>query len=216
MAYRPIGERLTAIQTALDFITNNADVSAALDPFGYNATKIAEGQTVLDEAQTLHNQQQVEYGEQYAATQAVADARKAAEDAYTNSLKLARMVFKDDVAAQTALLLGGRRKVTLSGLINQMTTFYDNLLANGDWQTAIAPFNRPLATLQEEQALVHALVDANTAQEKEKGEAQVATRDRDAKLDELFDWHSDLVTVAAVALEGNPEWIEAIRAGEVV
>lgn len=215
MAYRPIGERLTAIQTALDFITGTPDVGAALDPFGYNAAKIAEGQTLLDDAQTSHNAQQVEYGEQFAATEALAAARKAAEDAYTNTLKLARMVFRNDVAAQTALGFAGRRKETLSGLIGQMTTFYDNLLANGDWQSAIAPFNRPLGTLQAEQALVQAFSDANTTQEREKGEAQEATRDRDAKVDDIFDWHSDLVTVATVALEGNPEWIETIRAGEV-
>ena len=34
-------------------------------------------------------------------------------------------------------------------------------------------------------------------------------------LDELYDWHAALVCVAEVALEGNPEWIETIRTGEV-
>ena len=59
------------------------------------------------------------------------------------------------------------------------------------------------------------LADSNVVQEKEKGESREATRTRDAKLDDLYDWFADFRDVAVIALDGNPEWIEIIRKGEV-
>lgn len=109
----------------------------------------------------------------------------------------------------------GKRKQSLSGWIDQATTFYSNLLANADWVAAMASLNRDQTALEAEQAVIQALVDANLTQEKEKGESQEATRARDAKLEELYDWYGDYRDVAVVALDGHPEWIEMIRKGEV-
>jgi hypothetical protein len=169
----------------------------------------------LAAAKDSANQQKVEYGEQYEATQAVQEAWDAAKAAYGPTLALARIGLKKDTAAQTALALTGKRKDSLSGWIDQATTFYCNLLANAGWVAELAKFNRDQAALAAEQAVIQALVDANLTQEKEKGESQEATRARDAKLDELYDWYGDYRDVAVVALDGHPEWIELIRKGEV-
>ena len=47
-------------------------------------------------------------------------------------------------------------------------------------------------------------------QEKEKGEAQAATKARDAAIDELQDWLSDYLAIAKVALEDNPQLLEGL------
>ena len=215
MAYVPIEQRLAAIETGLNVPATIPEAGTLLAPFGYDETKIGAGQQLLAEARDLANQQKVEYGEQYEATQAVQAAWDAAKGAYGPTLALARIALKNETAAQTALALTGKRKQSLSGWIDQATTFYSNLLANADWVAAMASLNRDQTALEAEQAVIQALVDANLTQEKEKGESQEATRARDAKLEELYDWYGDYRDVAVVALDGHPEWIEMIRKGEV-
>ena len=51
---------------------------------------------------------------------------------------------------------------------------------------------------------------ANLTQEKEKGEAQAATKARDAALDDLQDWLSDYLAIAKVALEEDPQLLEGL------
>jgi hypothetical protein len=47
------------------------------------------------------------------------------------------------------------------------------------------------------------------------GEAQEATRLRDARLDELDEWMSDFKVVAQVALKENDQWLEKLGFGAV-
>ncbi|NEP46299.1 MAG: hypothetical protein F6K35_46720, partial [Okeania sp. SIO2H7] len=50
----------------------------------------------------------------------------------------------------------------------------------------------------------------NAAQEKEKGEAQQATKTRDEALDALDDWLGDFLAIAEVALADKPQLLEAL------
>jgi hypothetical protein len=145
----------------------------------------------------------------------VNNAWNAARAVYGPTLALTRVALRNDTAAQTALGLTGRRKKSLSGWIDQATTFYTNLLNNASWVSALANFNRPQTTLDYEKTVIQALASANMTQEKEKGEAQKATRARDEALDYLYDWYADYREVAEVALADHPEWMELIRGGEV-
>jgi hypothetical protein len=210
-----IQDRLQAIENGLNSPTTVPEIGMLLTPFGYDAAKISIGQSYHGSAKYLDEQQQVEYGEQFEATEAVNNAWNAARAVYGPTLALARVALKNDTAAQTALGLTGHRKESLSGWIDQATTFYNNLLNNADWVTTMTSFNRPQTTLEYERSAVQALADANMVQEREKGEAQKATRARDEALETLYEWYADYRDVAAIALADHPEWMELIRGGEV-
>ena len=63
--------------------------------------------------------------------------------------------------------------------------------------------------------LVQAVVEANLAQEKEKGNAQDATKARDTKFDALDTWMADFRAIARVALDEHPQWLEKLGLGAV-
>jgi hypothetical protein len=164
----------------------------------------AEGQTAA---------QQAEYGDQYAATQAVEAAITAAYTAYMRSLQLARVAFKNNLKGQTALGLNGRRKESLSGWLGQAETLYQGLAADPSLLAEMAKFGYDLAKVQAEAGLVAAVRAANVGQEREKGEAQAATKARDALLAELDEWLADFKAVAQVALADSPQQLEMLGFG---
>ncbi len=212
---RSIEERLLSAQVAINNALDDADIQSELSQLGYTAAKIQAGKTLLDEAQALVNQQKVEYGEQYQATEVVRLAWDAANKAYTRTLKVARVAFKGNPKAENALQLAGKRKQSLSGWLQQALAFYDNLLKYADLRAELANFGYTQAKLEAEQAMVGVVFETNQLQEAEKGDAQEATKLQDAKLDALDDWLSDFKAIAEAALEDTPQRLEKLGFGSI-
>ena len=121
---RTIEERLLDAEVAVENALSDTGILNALSVYGYNTAKINEGKTLLIATRELVNKQKAEYGEQYEATVKVQTAWDKANNEYIKTIKVARIALKDDVKAQTSLMLSGKRKETLSGWIEQADAFY--------------------------------------------------------------------------------------------
>jgi len=186
------------------------DVAGALAEFGYDAARWAEGTALLQAAETLVLAQKKEYGEQYEATEAAQAAWAAADSAYTKTLKVARLVFADDVQATTALKLSGTRKATLAGWLDQALFFYGNLAAQPNLTTKMGKYGYTVDKIRAEKALVEALQTKVQVQAKETGEAQQATVTRDAAVKKLDQWVGELRAILKVALGDKPQVLETV------
>ena len=102
------------------------------------------------------------------------------------------------------------RKQSLAGWLEQAQQFYANTITDTDVVAAMSRFGFNQAKLEAGQQLVQQVTDANAKQEREKGEAQEATKKHDAALDELDQWISDFKVVALIALKENSQWIEKL------
>jgi hypothetical protein len=193
----------------------HADIAAALEAYGYDAATLAEGQALLDTARDLYDAQIREYGEQHAATQAFVDASEAADKVYGDHRRLAKLAFKNDAQRQTDLHLNQHKPRAFNPWYQQARHFYTALLADSDAQTALARFNVTADDLSAAQAQVEGVASLNNAQEQEKGEAQAATQERDAAIEALDDWLADFRVVARIALEDDPQLMEALHMGAI-
>lgn len=188
-----------------------ANLNGTLEVFLQEArVLIGNAQAVPAIVAALVLAQRKEYGEQYEASAAVQAAWTAADTAYGKTLKVARLVFADDVQAITALRLAGPRKAALSGWVDQAVCFYGNLNAQAKLVSAMGRFGYTPAKLAAEKALVDAVVTQAQAQAKETGEAQKATVDRDRALDKLDTWVGELRTILKVALADDVQSLEAV------
>ncbi len=207
---KSIDQRLLEAQQAIDNSLSNPAILNTVTLFGYDQARLEAARALFDEVTALVAAQKLEYGEQYEATATLQAAWEAADLVYKKALKIGRVVFKGNEKARNALGLSGGRKKSISGWISQAAMFYTNLLGTPDLLAAMAPYSYDQAKLEAEAALVQAVIAANAAQKKERGEAQEATQSRDAKLDELDQWVSDYKAIAQVALDDSPQQLEQL------
>jgi len=213
---RSLGDFLQDARILIGNSQTLTPITEVLGEYGYTPDRLAEGQNLLQTAEALSLAQRKEYGEQYEATQATQRAWEVADTAYQKTLRMARLVFAEDVQALAALKLTGPRHQSLAGWLDQAGFFYGNLLAHPGQKAALARFGYTPAKLAAEKALVDAVVAQAQAQAKETGEAQQSTVARDEAVKKLDQWVSELRTVLKVALRDDPEALETVGITVVV
>ena len=188
----------------------DAEIAPLLAARGYAAVTIAAKQTELANVKKLIANQIKEYGEQYAATKDYDDAVILIHPNYIDHIDLARIAFKNDTAAKTALGLKGDRKQSESGYRAQASLFYNGLLDNNDYKAAMAIKGVTDAELVKAEKAYDALGKKIADKLKETGEAQAATKARDKAIDDFADWFSDFKEVAKIALRQKPQLREKL------
>ncbi|MFT5466286.1 MAG: hypothetical protein ACI8UO_001384 [Verrucomicrobiales bacterium] len=162
------------------------------------------------ESHTANEKQKKNYGEQFAASDSLESARAAADGLWSVHYQIARVAFKNDRGALTSLGADKRRARKLAEWLTQAKQFYQNARSTPALLAAFAKFGQDQPSLENGQTLVKAVADARDLQKKETGEAQDATEKRDAALEDLDEWMSDFLTIAKLALQDQPQLLEAL------
>ena len=164
----------------------------------------------VEQVRRLNQAQQLAYGEQFEATQQFEKARKRAAEDYGDARKLAKVAFRKDMAAQTALGLNVRKARTQSGFISQGKLFYENALTNAGYTTALAAKGVTLADLQAGKLAFENLPAMGAAQKKKMGDAQHATKARNRAFAVLEEWMADFYATVRVALRKHGQLMEQL------
>lgn len=214
MALANIPDFLETIHLALSNLQADPDLHAPMAVFGYDAAKIDSLMALYEAAAASCFTQITQYAQQYGATAAYNDAIKAAKTRYARHLKLARVVYKDNITRSHQLGLQGIRQQNFYGWKGQAEQFYAAALADPAVQAELATVGLTLSALQDAKTLIDAAEDAWNTQKKEAGEAQAATQTRNAALKALRTAYGDLIAVARVAFADDGQKLE--RMGIVV
>ncbi|HRQ42194.1 MAG TPA: hypothetical protein PLD25_30105 [Chloroflexota bacterium] len=207
----PIETRLTHYLTGLTNARDVPELQSRVALYGYNPTKLDDMLTQRQAAFDSYLAQKTEYNEQHIATFNFEQAWAAAHTPYIRLVKLGRILFKDDYATTVKLTLNEERKKSFSGWLAQARKFYTNLLDDTAALATYAQYNTPLADINAALALVNTAEQANITQAKEKGEAQQATKDRDALLDALDADMSKFYALSKLACEDAPQLVEMLE-----
>lgn len=186
------------------------DIEPLLTKRGYPKTIIDAKLAALDELQALNEKQKKEYGEQYAATENYTKEENDFHELYTGHIVFARVDFKKDIAAQTALDLMSERKRTQTGYAAQASLFYNGILNNNNYKAIMNNRGVTNAEMQAQLDAIESFPTLKAAQAKETGEAQAATKARDAAYDDLEEWFSGFKAIAIIALKDVPQLREKL------
>jgi len=208
--YQPPDLRLRRYGVAITNAAGDPEILAALAVYNYDDKRMAEGKQLYDAVLSHIAGQAKEYGEQLEASAAMQKAWDVGGAPYGKSLRVARLALGEDADAQEALVLRGPRGESISRWIRDAATFYQNVLASPKFLNAMAGFGYTTEKLKEEQGLICALAEADSRHKKEKGEAQTATKTRDAKIAELDDWMSKFYEIARISIGDKQQWLEKL------
>ena len=210
MTGKTIAKKLHEIQNAISGANNQPEISSMLSSFGYDAAKIAAGQSMLDNVKTLMAQQIDIYGDQYAATDAAGKNREQAYSDYMVVIKVIRVAFKGDVDALKSFMATGQRSKSLSGWLREAHILYSNLLSNPNHLAILANYGITQTRISDGLQRVKEIEELYGKQLEKKGEAQQSTLDRDRAFDELTNWYSDFRAIARIALYEKPQLLEVM------
>ena len=186
------------------------EVGTLLTPWGYTPEMLSSGQDLLAAAKDSHLEQIQEYGDQIDATNELQMSRANAHHTYIDDIVIARIAFKNEPGMWVKLQLNGKRKRTYSGSVSQQVIFYTNLLGDDDALAKMAVYGVTAEKLQAGLELTKAIEVKLAALKKEAGEAQHATKSRDEAVDDLQEWYSDFISIARIALQSNPQYLEIL------
>lgn len=191
------------------------EIAAALAVYGYGADRFITGSALLSTAESLEAVQKKEYGEQYKATEALRAAWDAADKVYSTHRKLTKLALRDDKKMLATMLADQAKARTLSAWLKQAMVFYENALSQPEVLAALAIYNITAEMLTAGQTAVLAIVPLEAAQEREKMDAQKATKSRNAALDELDYWYTEFRDLARIALAEDQQRLEALGLGTI-
>ncbi|KAB8144289.1 hypothetical protein F8S13_05260 [Chloroflexia bacterium SDU3-3] len=207
---KKIQDIIKSAQIAIPNAINIDDIRTTLASYGYPLPKLEQGNLLLEALIAAQTKQQLEYGDQDKATQTFNDLWDQLDQIYTRQLKLARVALKGNSDAARDLALDGPRRKSFGGWSMQAQQFYAGLAANPSFAAALASFGAPLPEQEAASAALADVIAALRALENERGQAQIATRERDAAIDALDDWLGDFMAVARVAFADQPEHLERL------
>ena len=185
-------------------------ILSKVSELGYNAEKLEIGKALLNEVISLsasfereHNNVSIYYINKKIV-------RNDAHQLITKYRSLAKIAFKNNTSAKTALQLSGVYPQNYLAWLTRSKSFVKNILANNEWKTIMAGYGIDAVKLNDCLQKIDTVDALHQTILKEKGEAQNATIQRDKKIKELAEWINDYEVIVRIALKETPQLLEKL------
>ncbi len=200
---KSINERMERFHIRIWNASSDEIISARLEPFGYTTEKMEALKTLYNETQELIKHQKDEkQGYKFAGDTFSDTLEKSKKDFYELRDRLRFFYTSDKPMAQTlGLYLDnfGRYADYVAGA----KLFYTRLLASSEALEKLVPFGYTTESVTALSDQVNELDHLKETREKESGDAQYATKERNAKLDELEEACNELTRLAKLLFRGD-------------
>ena len=205
-----IALRLTAAGVAIHNALGDARVGELLAAFGYDVTKLQEGEGILGKAEGAVEAQVAARGAWQTATVDLAAAEGKSRRAFQALSQVIRAAFGIGHPVLASLGLNRPMPERQSLFLTMATTLFDNVLADANLVATVARFGYTAKKLQDEKGAILFMAKTLHARESAKGAAQQATMDQSTAMGELDGWMSAFRRVARVALRGQEQLLEML------
>jgi len=194
----------------LIFNSKDAEIQPLLKAVGVDNAYITQGTNLYNQAMALMDKQKKEYQEQSLAYDNFYVAKDEADDNYSRTYKLVKVMSRNNKDLQNRLKFQNGKSAVIEGWIEQGIDFYNLLQNETEFLATLAKFKITANRINAESKALQDLRTLRNQATQEKGQAQEATRLRNEKLDELADYCTELKALAEIALESQPQLLEKL------
>lgn len=209
-AKRTEASLLERYRVTLENAPKTLEISSALAEFGYDETKMSEGQNLFNQTRNNYDSNKQEKEEQLAAYQNFAASENLLNKIYLLHRKKAKIIFTNDSVTYTKLQLDNSIPDAYIDWLEMVKVFYSTILADETLQQKVARLKVPANELTAGSDMITDLEKARADYLKERGESQVAKEEKDDSFDELNKWMSEFYSVAKIAFEDTPQLLEVL------
>ncbi|MBN1252830.1 MAG: hypothetical protein JXA16_11890 [Bacteroidales bacterium] len=132
------------------------------------------------------------------------------DEIYSLHHKKAKVAFRNEPEVLKRLNLDGSMPQVYVKWFETVKKFYKEVLVDKQIQKKLARLKITLEELTNTDNKITELNAARAEYLKERGESQDATKQKDAAFAQIDDWMSEFYAVARIALEDNPQLLEAL------
>lgn len=187
-----------------------ADLKTEMAGYGYDETKIKQGKNLFDNAQALYNQNRQETAEEKEAYAQFAEAFDTLKKNYNKDRKIAKVALMKKTELWKTFAIDGRLSAAYLKAMEEIKTLYEQAQRHPQAQPLLEKFKITTTLAQERLAQAQKVEQLRAKYEKEKGESQDATKQKNDAFVLLADWVRDFYAVAQIALEDHPQLLESI------
>jgi hypothetical protein len=206
---REIEELIGETELNLGASLRNPKIKSYLLNYKYDETKLAVGQSLLQETKSFYQKRITEGGSQLVATSLLEKAIEEFKPVYNEHLTLGRLILKHQPEKMARFSISGERRNDFTGYVLQAENFYETVIADEEMLTQYDGLGITKENLENGLAMITAIREANFHQEGAKSAAQAATFDRNHVVSKLADWASDFRVILKLALAPEPQLLEA-------
>ncbi|MCK4919883.1 MAG: hypothetical protein KAS71_02480 [Bacteroidales bacterium] len=202
---------LEAYRVALENVTSQKQISMAMFKLGYDDSVIMEGKNLLEETLKKYQGKKTEYAERSAAYDYFTSLWNELEKVYSKHRKKVKVIFRNESATLEKLSVDTPAPETFVNWIQSVKGFYNELISDPELQKRVLRLRITSTEIQNSLGLIEKLEQSRANYMREKGESQDATQLKDRAFAKIDDWMMDFYAVARIALEDNPQLLEALN-----
>jgi len=203
-------EILEQYRVAFDNALKQPDIASALARIGFDAATIAQGEELLNNAVAAYNDNKTRDDEKTKHYQNWVDLKMQIARRYSVDRKIAKILFRHDPVAKEKLGLKGALPRTYVNWLEAVKKYYS--VATTD-QQILSDLNRLNLSPEYLTQTLHMITGLDTARAqylKTVGEAQNATKAKNAALANIIHWMQNFYALAKIALKDRPQLLEAL------
>ncbi len=187
-----------------------AEIQTQMADYGYDETAINEGKALYEKAKNLYDVRQTESTEAKQAYDVFANAFEQLQEQYKKHRKKAKVALLKKTNLYEPFHLKKRIPQAYLKFMQEAEIFYVQMQNNEEAKPLLARFklNEEIATAQLD--AIETVAELRAKYEKEKGESQQATKNKNKAFEDIAEWIREFFTVAEIALEDHPQLLESI------
>ncbi len=209
-AKNTISDQLKAAKVALTNSLADAEIQGYVAKYGYDTTRLNEGQAIYLAADSAVSAAAAATGAQKQTTEDLLKAQKTALTAYQDLSTVAKAVLKGNGGALTKLGLDRPMPRTTAGFTAAGYILFDNATADPDIKSKVGTRGYTDEKLATERAKIVAFDEADDHQEAAKGANQQASNAEASAMKKLNDWMAEYRKIAKIALREKKNLLEKL------
>lgn len=197
-------------RVAFQNVEEQQEIKSEMESYGYDTQKINEGKALYDAALRLFNQSKQKTEDEKLVYAQFSKAYDEVATIYKKHRKVAKVVLLHHEEFASAFRVKKAESQAYLQWMDDTETFYNQIKRESAVKAKLIQLKLTDEVADAQLAKLEEVKKLRAKYEKERGESQQATKDKNAAFQAISEWMREFYAVAKIALDEKPQLLESI------